>query len=234
MRMRTLISLTCVIFSSKGDTLGGVDEKQDCVESCKEDRQQERLGDHCYYWSTARRSWKGSELYCQSRDGHLAAVTSLEIHNFLMKKVDKDENGRDTWFWIGGSDKEQEGNWEWTDGSVWNFPHWADQPYPWKQPSGTGFDHDCLQIYNHGYAQNGWNDQSCSLKYRFICSWRICPGSIFHLALRTNTSIYLHCSLKELFSAATTLQPNTTETVSDTTDSSDGKNIKISLYVVDK
>ena len=89
MRIQSLVGLNCVLFSIQGDEVGG-EGKQDCVESCKEG-QKERLGDHCYYWSTARKSWQNSEYHCQSTNGHLAAVTSLEIHNFLMKKVDKDQ-----------------------------------------------------------------------------------------------------------------------------------------------
>ena len=168
---------------------------QMCVKSCTES-QQERLGDHCYFWSTARKSWQDSEAHCQSKDGHLAAVTSLEIHNFLMKKVDTDTQITDTqihtWFWIGGSDKKQEGKWEWADGSVWNFTHWADQPY--KQPSNST-NQDCLQIYQqyNSYnittgalqilGQNGWNDDFCNNFNPFICSWRICPGMLFLFAI---------------------------------------------------
>ena len=172
MKKSALIILTCVLFSSKCNALVDVEEKEDCVESCKEESQQERLGGHCYHFSTASKSWHKSKLHCKSKNGHLAAVTNLEIHNFLMKKVDEDD--RRTWFWIGGSDKGEEGNWKWTDGSVWNFTNWADQPY--KQPNSA--NEDCLQIHNRYFARNGWNDQNCNHQYRFICSWRICPGIV--------------------------------------------------------
>ena len=171
MMIQALIRLCCVLVSIKGDRIAR-EEKQDCVESCKEGSQ-ERLGDHCYYWSTARKSWEDSESHCNGEDGHLAAVTSLKVQNFLLRKVDKDDRG--TWFWIGGSDKEQEGEWKWTDGSAWNWAHWADKPH-FQQPKG-GVNYDCLQIYHHLYARNGWNDHRCDFKYPFICSWRICTGS---------------------------------------------------------
>ena len=169
MMTQAFINLCCVLVSIKGDKIGGAEE-QDCVESCK-DGEQERLDDHCYYWSTARRTWQDSEYHCKSMDGHLAAVTSLEIHNFLLEKVDAGD--LHTWFWIGGSDKATEGNWDWVDGSEWNFTIWADQPF--QQPSNPS--QDCLQIYNHFRAQNGWNDNFCNFVYPFICSWKICPGS---------------------------------------------------------
>jgi len=167
-----LVGLTCVIFSIQDVTLSG-EGKQGCLESCNIYRQQERLGDHCYQWSTDSKTWDNSELHCNSKNGHLAAVTSSEIHNFLSRKVDTSE--RKTWYWIGGSDKTQEGKWEWTDGSVWDFKLWADQPF--KQPSTSWLGQNCLQIYNHYFAKNGWNDQKCDGEYRFICSWRICSAS---------------------------------------------------------
>ena len=67
--------------------------------------------------------------------GHLAAVTSLDFQNFL-KKVNKDEVKT----WVSGSDREAEGIWTWTDGSVWNFSNWGD-----SQPS-KGTNQDCLYI----------------------------------------------------------------------------------------
>ena len=175
MRHLALISLSFVIFSSKGDDDRAA-KQQDCVESCKEDSQK-RLGDHCYYWSTARKSWQNCEYHCQGEDGHLAAVTSLEIHNFLMKKVNKGD--RDTWFWIGGYDQGQEGKWRWTDGSAWNFTIWADEPF--EQPNNLVNNQDCLQIYHDEYAQNGWNDEGCLSHFPFICIWRICPGMAFFI-----------------------------------------------------
>ena len=50
MSRKSLIGLCCLLLSIKADKIDA-DEQQDCVESCKEERQQERLGDHCYYWS---------------------------------------------------------------------------------------------------------------------------------------------------------------------------------------
>ena len=76
------------------------------MESCKEG-EQERLGEHCYYWSTRKGTWHSSKQDCESLNGSLAAITSIEIHNVLMTKVDKEN--RLTWYYIDGSDVEKEG-----------------------------------------------------------------------------------------------------------------------------
>ena len=80
----------------------------------------------------------------------------------------------DTWFWIGGTDKEAEGYWKWVNGSDWNFTQWATNPSN-EQPSG-GIRQNCLQIYHGVHATDGWKNQNCFRALPFICSWKICPG----------------------------------------------------------
>jgi len=168
-----LITLCFVLFSVLKYAVGNEDS-EDCMKSCPsgEEDKKEEMGNHCYYWSTTRRDWRGAEFFCKDKGGHLAAVTSLEIHNFLMKRVDKDD--KYTWFWIGGSDKESEGTWKWVDGSPWNFTNWASASV--QQPSNVASTHDCLQIYHNPTATNGWNDQKCGNYHHFICSWKLCPA----------------------------------------------------------
>ena len=152
--------------------------KQFCVESCKEEEQSQRLGEHCFIWSTTAASWEDAKFFCESLNGSLAVVTSMEIHDFLMTKVDKED--RNTWYWIGGSNKEKEGTWKWEDGSVWNFTNWGSHPRGERTEPNGGTDENCLQIHhnNYGIATNGWNDKPCNRIFPFICSWRICPGHI--------------------------------------------------------
>jgi len=173
MRLKVLMvfpSVLSVIKSDAGDFSGDA-YRHECVETCNGSEQEEH-GDHCYYWSTVKKNWEESVSECHNRNGTLAAVTSLDIHNFLMRKVDKQSRLSTTFFWIGGTDEETEGNWKWVDGSDWKFTHWATHKY--EQPGG-GSSQNCLQIYHNIHANNGWNDLYCSTALPFICSWKVCP-----------------------------------------------------------
>ena len=114
MRTLGLIIFSCVYLFIKCEK----DGKQICVESCKEG-EQESFGEHCYFWSTEWAWWHGAKSVCEGMNGTLASITSMEIHKFLMKKVDKGKSL--TWYWIGGSDREKDGVWKWEDGRDWDF-----------------------------------------------------------------------------------------------------------------
>ena len=129
------------------------EKENQCEPSCP--KGWERMEDHCYLWPSAdlRRSWGEAEQFCNDQDGHLASVTNLKIQNYIQSKVEK--NDSNTFFWIGGTDRENEGKWGWIDGNDWNFTHWATEPT--QQPNDF-MNEDCLQIYDQNTAQDGWND----------------------------------------------------------------------------
>ena len=69
------------------------------------------------------------------RRGHLASVTSEAIEEYII------ENRRDiSYLWLGGSDKEEEGVWKWSDGSPWEFAKLN------KGEPRNGSKEDCLII----------------------------------------------------------------------------------------
>ena len=101
---QVFISFFCVNLTFNGYLVSSEEENNHrCVESCKEG-EQERFYDDCYFWSKpnsvwadpAKKNWKESNFECNRRNGTLAAVTSLEIHNFLLRKVDKESKCQDT------------------------------------------------------------------------------------------------------------------------------------------
>ena len=125
----------------------------------------EEHGDHCYLWSEEKMSWDDAEAFCKRKGGHLASVTSEDINAFVLqeKMLRNLEH-----LWIGGSDKENEGVWRWSDGSPWNYTNW----YP-GQPNRDN-NKDCLQF---GFNEiRDWMDRPCANNVNFVCSQALCSG----------------------------------------------------------
>ena len=96
----------------------GEDCSDTCVPSCQDGWEQ--LGHHCYLVLENKKSWEGSEDYCQSKGGHLASVTTDSIHKYLLSKMsDKTIYA----MWIGGVYRTNK--FVWSDCSKWSFAKWG-------------------------------------------------------------------------------------------------------------
>ena len=96
--------------------------------------------------------------------GHLASITSEAVNAYIFEEKKKRPLAN---VWIGGSDKEIESVWKWTDGSPWNFTNW----YP-GQPNKRG-GQDCLR---HLGDTNRWDDATCNRDHHFVCSQTLGSG----------------------------------------------------------
>ncbi|GCB81640.1 hypothetical protein scyTo_0023014, partial [Scyliorhinus torazame] len=68
----------------------------------------------CYNISTDERNWNDAKQECESSNSHLIIINAPEEQNFIIKTVkDKKEN-----YWIGLTDRAEEGKWKWVDGST--------------------------------------------------------------------------------------------------------------------
>ena len=153
-----------------------------CVPSCLGDWEKE--GDRCYLWPWFRSNWRKADEYCMKEGGHLASVTNIKIHNYIQSKVTIGQI--DTYFWIGGTDQAQEGDWRWTDGSPWTFTMWGPrQPDNW---ASWGHDEDCLQINLDWRSKNGWNDIKCNTDIKFVCSQPLCADYDTNISTSNNTN----------------------------------------------
>ena len=166
MRIPLLLHLLLHVYIIQGNTV----EKErlhNCFSSCPAGW--EIKGKMCFLWPQSTKSWEDAEKYCNNNNNsNLASVTCQEIHNYIQARV----NTLDwkSCFWVGGTDKEEEGNWRWTDGSTWNFTQWSKHD---NQPNNSWGKEDCLQIF-HPKPIEGWNDNVCREKFKFVCSLRIC------------------------------------------------------------
>ena len=49
----------------------------------------EKAENHCFFWPTAWEDWEEAEQYCRDKDGHVASLTTLGIHNYPWSKIKK-------------------------------------------------------------------------------------------------------------------------------------------------
>ena len=128
-------------------------------------------GDHCYRLFNEKKNWYDAENFCQGQHGgHLAAVTNQEIHDYINSK------GRD--IWVGGTDRQNEGGWSWSDCSDWGFTKWRGprlDPLTFQQPDNMGGlgTEDCLILRYEDDDQ--WHDLRCGEQHQFVCSIKLCP-----------------------------------------------------------
>ena len=47
----------------------------------------EEMNGQCYYWSQKKLFWGAAEEKCRSLGGHLASVTSQDIHDYIEQNV---------------------------------------------------------------------------------------------------------------------------------------------------
>ena len=99
-----------------------------CVLPCPQDW--EENNDHCYLWSKTKQNWTKAEQMCIKNGGHLASITNQDIHNYIWDKI---QSATERSVWVGGTDKEEEGTWKWSDGSVWDFANWPAEPNNFKK-----------------------------------------------------------------------------------------------------
>ncbi|KAG8521297.1 C-type lectin domain family 17, member A, partial [Galemys pyrenaicus] len=98
----------------------------------------------CYYFSQVTKSWEEARKFCQENYSHLVIISNFAEQNFLAKA-----HGSPRVYWLGLSDRHQEKEWKWLDGTPVTF--WEPQ-----EPNNHN-EEDCGSMNKGGT----WNDLSC-------------------------------------------------------------------------
>lgn len=103
------------------------------------------------------KNWMEARKECQLEGGELASITSKEEYDFILQDV------RLCGFtWVGLNDREQEGNYVWSDSASSNFTKWkSNQAYDEVQRHYE----DCVAMDPDG----NWFTFSCQDKFYFLC-----------------------------------------------------------------
>ncbi len=119
----------------------------------------ESLYGHTYLFCESKKTWYESEADCVSVGGNLVSVSDAGEDAWLLVTSD-DYSKRKKW-WIGYTDEQQEGDWEWSSGELPNYENWkSGEP----NNAGSGCGEDCGILY-----KTGWDDRQCDQDYYYIC-----------------------------------------------------------------
>ncbi|MCG8423116.1 MAG: C-type lectin domain-containing protein [Proteobacteria bacterium] len=110
----------------------------------------------CYVAIDDEASWQGAQRGCIARlgpDWHLADIADAGENQLVLLAADSED------YWIGGSDSQQEGVWQWSDGNPIEFFNWAP-----GAPDNSG--EDCLELDG---ATGLWDDAECDDSKEYLC-----------------------------------------------------------------
>jgi hypothetical protein len=105
---------------------------------------------HFYYLLTTS-TWTAAQAEARKLGGNLAAIDDAEEHNWLVSTFIP-PNQPDRSLWIGLTDRNEEGNFVWVDGSSSNYRRWCQ-----NEPNNCCGGENFIQIWQCG-ADYRWND----------------------------------------------------------------------------
>ena len=135
---------------------------------------------HTFKYFSTTKTWTDAKAYCEELGGHLATSTSAEKNDFL-----RNLSGTAT-TWLGGTDENSEGNWEWVTGEEWDYTNWYS-----GQPDNSGDNQHYAALKSNAKT---WSDNANTSKYGFICEWDYIIDDIFgtelmlHITAPTSTT----------------------------------------------
>ena len=154
---------TTTILSTTTTTKAPATTTSDGVSECPEGWS--KYNSSCYWAVFDQVDWVEANNGCQQLHpaAHLASSGSASENNYIGDL--HYETNSYKYFWLGGSDSDEEGNWTWTDGTPFNYTKWSG-----SEGSG-GTSQNCLAMdtyYSSSY--NGyWSDFECFDSYSYFC-----------------------------------------------------------------
>ncbi|KAK9976687.1 hypothetical protein ABG768_021892 [Culter alburnus] len=114
------------------------------------------FGLRCFKYFSQSVNWITAERNCQGLGANLASVHNKPENDFLLGLLPSSTRA-----WIGAHDGEQEGQWLWSDGTVYDFTNWCA-----GEPNGSG-NENCVEM--NLTSNRCWNDGICSGQMGYIC-----------------------------------------------------------------
>jgi len=145
----------CIAGDIEEDSAAGVE--QETVAEAASELSTQSWGGHTYMFFTEPNGWVSARDRCASRVGfYLTHINSDAEKNWLRGILPP---GTGAW-WIGYSDRWNEGDFRWVAGS-YGYTNWAT-----GQPDDNNNNEDCAAM---GSGNGLWYDFNCSQDRRYIC-----------------------------------------------------------------
>jgi len=131
---------------------------------------------HAYQRFDALTTWANAKIVCSTKGGHLATITSQAENDWVWNSFGPstpvvDYFGNHRAFWLGGTDKVVEGQWQWITGETWDYTNWSP-----VQPDNTNSGQDYLVMWDRD--ANGtlslWDDgglPNADNQIPYLCEW---------------------------------------------------------------
>ncbi|XP_078061285.1 C-type lectin domain family 4 member A-like isoform X2 [Mustelus asterias] len=118
----------------------------------------------CYRISKTKINWDAAKRKCEYLNSHLLIIDTQQEESFVIQSMPDKE----IQYLIGLTDRGNEGNWSWVDGTPVSSPRWWED-----QPDNADGNENCGAI-GRDFKTNkfGWNDVPCSLEFNFMCEKR--------------------------------------------------------------
>jgi len=113
---------------------------------------------HTYLYYDTPVTWYTARQLCEAAGGHLVTVTDEAEQTAIMSM------GWHGCVWLGASDGNQEGVWQWVTGEAFQYANWlSGQPDDYQGNATAGEDY--LTVWEEGV----WNDDCGCSKFGFLC-----------------------------------------------------------------
>jgi hypothetical protein len=163
------LSLTC---AQSVEICNGLDD------NCNNKADEDACPPRCVGWTRKGRAyafcedavtWVQAEILCRAFGMELAPIDDAEEDQWVIATTKNQLPGND--IWIGGSDREEEGVWRWTDGKVFweagktlTYANWGN-----NQPDNHEQEEHCLHVWASETGVTAWNDYPCSRELAYLC-----------------------------------------------------------------
>ena len=124
-------------------------------------------------------TWQEAKTLCEEKGGHLVTVTDADEEKALESLLADAATAKG--YYMGASDAEEEGKFQWVTGEEFSYTHWGEQgPNDSKQYISEGEDYLGIALTETNWSNPfDWNDFIPDSNYigGYICEWETEPVS---------------------------------------------------------